>query len=106
MSKTLFDDAMNLDGRIARCTACGAERPSTTELALFEYTGLGSYEAENSCIRCTFFRMAHEAEHMDKLSNGERRPTVVEDGRCPGFENDPKGRPYDRYQCGCRRPPL
>ncbi len=53
---------------------------------------------------CRYFATAHDPAHMHRLAHfgEERRPTIVEQGRCPGFENDSDGTPYDTYYCGCR----
>ncbi len=97
---------ISLEGRTARCAYCRAEVPSTEHerLAFFEYRGPGSRDAERQCKHCRYFDTAHDPEHMQRLarSGGERRPTIVEQGRCPGFETDPNGNPYDSYFCGCR----
>lgn len=48
----------NLDGRIARCY-CGNTRPSSLDLAFFEYRGPGSRESIERC-KCGFFWIAHQ----------------------------------------------
>jgi hypothetical protein len=100
-------DATLLTGRTARC-GCGAERPSAGDgrgsLAFFEYLGPGSRPAEIVCRHCRYHDVAHDPDHMATLApdrNGLRRPTVVESGKCPGFE--PHGPfDHDRFYCGCR----
>lgn len=48
----------NLEGRIARCH-CGNTRPSTDNLAFFEFQGEGSREAMEIC-RCGYAWIAHQ----------------------------------------------
>lgn len=94
---------LRLEGRTARC-GCGRTQPSTADhLAFFEFIGEGSRYATQSCRHCGYHDVAHQPEHMETLVHigGKRRPTVVEDGRCPGFE--PAGaHEFDTFYCGCR----
>ena len=94
----------DLTGRTARC-GCGKEMPSSSPgLAFFEFRGPGSPQAIHSCKHCGYHDVAHEAAHMETLvhgRDGKRRPTVVEDGRCPGFEARGDWG-TDSFYCGCR----
>ena len=51
----------NLVGRMARCdyVNCGSERPSTDDLAFFEYKGEGSEQSRLMCANCAFRIDAH-----------------------------------------------
>ena len=102
--------AEQLTGRTARCAyGCGSTRPSDDPrgLAFFEYRGPGSKDATERC-KCGFFKCAHEVEYKQRISLPfelkspfGRRKTVVEDGKCQGFE--PRGAAeFDSYYCGCR----
>lgn len=94
---------VKLVGRQARC-GCGNTVDSRVDLAFFEYRGEGSRAATDSCKHCGYAECAHKPAHMETLvhkRDGTRRPTVVEDGRCPGFE--PKGAwEFDSWYDGCR----
>lgn len=97
---------MNLEGRMARCT-CGSRVPSTDDgsLAFFQYRGPGSYDAEHGCKHCAYYDVAHDPEHMETLvhgPDGKRRPTCVESGKCPGYEQNVDGLEFDLFYCGCR----
>jgi hypothetical protein len=104
---TVSRESIDLTGRVARC-GCGEERPSELSregrLAFFEYRGPGSREARERCAVCAYYECAHDPEHLDKLAHGrdgKRRPTVVESGKCTGFQaHGPFD--HDRYYCGCR----
>jgi hypothetical protein len=93
----------DLTGREARC-GCGSVRPSSTDLAFFEYRGVGSRQARESCKHCGYNECAHDPAYMDTLvhnRDGSRRQTVVESGKCLGFEA--RGAwDYDLFYCGCR----
>ena len=88
-------EAAQLAGRMARCQ-CGAERPSDLSLPFFEYRGPGSHEASVACKHCSY--------HLEAHLRDERRvdpSTVVERGKCPGFEARGPFE-HDRFYCGCR----
>lgn len=90
----------DLTGRIARCAyGCGAQQPSSMDLAFFEFRGDGSRDAIGVC-KCGWGLMAHTPEYMRKNVKGNQL-TVVEQGKCQGFE--PRGgQQFDLYYCGCR----
>ena len=100
---TRAERTIDLAGREARCS-CGRTEPSNTSLAFFEFRGEGSPQAIKSCKHCGYHDVAHDPGHMETLvhkRDGSRRPTVVESGKCPGFE--PRGAwEYDGFYCGCR----
>ena len=90
--------------REAQCPYCKVTRPSyDPTLAFFEDRGPESRPAVENC-RCGYHEKAHDKAHMASLvpgRDGKPRPTVVEDGRCPGFE--PHGPwEFDSFYCGCR----
>lgn len=101
---TLALQAGLLAGRTAKCS-CGATCASDSPRAAFvEYHGPRSRYAAVTCKHCRFHDVAHEPAHMAKLvpgRDGKRRPTVVEDGTCPGFESIGPVE-FDSYYCGCR----
>lgn len=76
----------DMTGRTARCT-CGACKPSSPELAFFEFRGEGSRHATELC-KCGYTQGAHEKPHVSN--------------KCPtGFT--PRGpHEFDAYYCGCR----
>ena len=79
----------DLTGRIAKCpyTDCDSEKPSSTNLAFFEYQGEGSHNAQ-CCKNCGI-------RHP-----GEAAPDHAKH-RCKGY--DPRGDVgYDQYYCGCK----
>ena len=78
-----------LAGRLARCPYCKTTKPSSPDLAFFEFRGPGSSEAEEHCGHCGYHRMAHDPEHMRDPVRGK---TVIEDGRCPGPGSSPAAR--------------
>lgn len=82
----------DLTGRMATCY-CGSKslRPSSTDLAFFEYRGPGSPHATNIC-KCGYTKKAHEKDHVQ---------TVCKKLHEQGFT--PRGpHKYDSYYCGCR----
>lgn len=84
---------MNLEGRTAKCTSCGKERPSSTELAFFTFRGEGSREATESC-KCGFFEVAHQYDATRVY------PEPVD---CPHGGFVAKGpQETDTFYCGCR----
>lgn len=86
----------DLTGRIAKCT-CGRTRPSSEKLAFFEYRGPGSPVATETC-KCGYHKKAHDPEYM-KQNVPSNRETVIEQGKCKGFE--PRGpMEYDSFYCG------
>lgn len=81
------DDAPDLAGRVAQCayTPNGhAPRPSSLDLAFFEYRGPGSPDASDLCV-CGYREVAHGKGNLHV---------------CKQFT--PHG-PYefDKYYCGC-----
>ena len=81
----------DLKGRIAKCSLCTNEQPSSTKLAFFEYKGPGSREAEEICKHCRMAVRAHLPEVM------ARNPNL----KCTNFEAI-GGYERDAYYCGCR----
>jgi hypothetical protein len=79
------ETAPDLTGRTAQCAYGGhAPKPSSPDLAFFEFRGEGSRDATEIC-RCGFHRRAHEIGRAKG---------------CAGFT--PKGpQEFDRYYCGC-----
>jgi hypothetical protein len=76
----------DLTGRVARCCNADSERPSSTDLAFFEYRGPGSKRSMEQC-ECGYLRIAHDKPHVQR--------------QCEGFT--PRGPfQYDTYYCGCR----
>lgn len=87
----------DLKGRKAKC-AYGNHGivDSSLSLAFFEYLGPGSPSATDTCKHCRMYKEAHvhDPKRVDPTS-------VVEKGKCPGFE--PRGgQEMDRYYCGCK----
>jgi hypothetical protein len=96
LSQPRAQSAPDLTGRVARCS-CGAERPSSFELAFFEFRGEGSKAATQACAHCGYFAVAHGPD-APRRNHGQ---SAVERAGCPGFE--PHGSwDYDIYYCGCR----
>lgn len=86
----LSEEQPVLRGRTARC-GCGVERPSSFDLAFFEFCGPGSPSATNVCKNCGYTQTAHESDN-----HARRRGKV-----CQSFT--PRGDiGYDIYYCGCR----
>jgi len=88
----------NLVGRLAKC-GCRRTEPSSTDLAFFEYRGLGSERATIQC-KCGYFECAHDPAYMARNVPSNRR-TVVEQGLCTGFVARGPFE-FDSYYCGCR----
>ncbi len=92
------DTKPSLAGRTAQCAYLPhghAPKPSSLDLAFFEFCGEGSRDATELC-KCGLSKKPHD-------ENGGRIParkySAVMKG-CPGFT--PKGpREFDRYYCGC-----
>ena len=91
-------ESPNLEGRLAKCL-CGRSKPSSLDLAFFEYVGPGSPESTNRC-KCGYFKCAHTKEGMAGNVKHNRK-TVIERGECRGFEAHGPFE-FDRYYCGCR----
>jgi hypothetical protein len=83
--------APNLDGRLAKCS-CGKTRPSSTELAFFEWRGEGSRAAIMTCKQCSYYEIAHLRKNAGETANRYI---------CDNFE--PYGAfEFDLFYCGCR----
>lgn len=83
-----------LTGRIAKCTYCNREEPSSPGLWFFEYLGEGSTEATRKCGTCGFYDVTHE-----KINPSTGRPG----NKYGDHEFTPKGDVgHDRYYCACR----
>lgn len=79
----------DLNGRTARC-GCGQERPSSTDLAFFEYLGPETEHAQHRCKHCGYYDFVHGTKIEPKHYVN----------RCPGFEAlGDDG--HDQYYCGC-----
>ena len=88
----------NLTGREAVC-GCGTRRPSSLDLAFFEYCGPGSRDAVGMCV-CGYADVAHDPNVM-RTRVPSNRQTVIELEKCSGFR--PRGaRETDMFYCGCR----
>jgi hypothetical protein len=118
------DIAPDLTVRTARC-ACGAERPSSYQLAFFEYCGEGSFTALSHCRNCGYHEVAHHVTDCSFCDGSGTRIVgrydddivVYEQGvpcqRCRGKgvirptkhvcpEFTPRGAlDHDRFYCGC-----
>lgn len=55
----------NLEGRQAKCQ-CGAVKPSSTDLGMFEFRGEGSRAAQMSCEQCGYYEEAHNISRYFK----------------------------------------
>lgn len=85
--------------RMATCF-CGAKQPSSSNLPFFEDLSADSPQAQRLCKHCGYYIQAHDKEHMANNVPGNRR-TVVEQGKCPGFEKH-GAYEFDSFYCGCR----
>ncbi len=93
---TMVAAAPDLSGRQAICT-CKRTVPSSMDLAFFEYRGPGSRVAAETC-KCGYARCAHDPEQMARNVPNNRK-TVIELGKCKGFEA--RGAyEFDAYYCG------
>ncbi len=83
----------DLSGRMAYCGADKHKgKPSSLDLAFFEYHGEGSRRAQEIC-NCDYAEVAHEIKDREKPSHLR--------GCCDNFI--PRGpSPSDTYYCGCR----
>lgn len=78
----------NLEGRTATCCDCNAKKPSSPDLAFFEYQGPGSMDCNRLCV-CGYIDTVH-----GRL--GQDRP------KCGGTFTPRGPLPMDRYYCGCK----
>ena len=82
----------SLDGRSAQCPSCKKIEPSRFEMPFFDYRGVGSFYAENTCGVCGFYKIAH----------GETNPI----SKRPGITSHPFSASgpadLDEFYCGCR----
>lgn len=86
----------DLTGRVAECAYLPrghADRPSSYDLAFFEYRGPGSREATQYC-KCGMSRTAHD----DAGRIAPRKYAMLMRG-CAGFTA--KGPQNDKHYCGC-----
>ena len=75
----------SIEGRTARCS-CNAQKPSSLDLAFFEYRGDGSRHATELC-KCGYTEAAHKLPHISS--------------KCQQFQA--RGpHEFDSYYCGCR----
>lgn len=84
--------------RLARCV-CRKTVPSSKDLAFFEDRGPGSEQGRTSCKNCGYHECAHDPAYMAQNVPSNRR-TVVEQGKCKGFESRGSFE-FDSYYCGC-----
>lgn len=88
----LADAEPDLTGRIAECAYLPkhhADKPSSKELAFFEWRGSGSRNATTMC-KCGYSNIAHEGgtNHRKEF-------------RCKAGGFTPVGDLPDKYYCGC-----
>lgn len=83
------EEIPNLEGRQASCPDCGTLRPSSFNLAFFEYRGPGCAKSKNECITCGSHKNFHDPNHWGY--KGHEHPFI------PGHTRE-----YDSYYCGCR----
>jgi hypothetical protein len=62
----------DLTGRLARCCDEAPVRPSSTNLAFFEFRGEGSREATETCGVCRMHRCVHDPDYHLTLVRGMR----------------------------------
>lgn len=104
-ARTVVNDKPDLTDRVAVCSTCGkCEKPSTWDLAFFEFQGPGSRYATKRCKNCPYTKESHKygdryATHMDgKL--GDYNPHTC---KARGKSFEPRGPlDEDKYYCGCR----
>lgn len=83
--------------RTAKCS-CGRTAQSSPDLAFFVSRVADSEPAKRTCKNCFYFDVAHS--HNNGVSRGPGWKTVIELGKCKGFE--PHGEfDHDLYYCGC-----
>ena len=56
-AEVVVEEPINAVGRFAKCS-CGVKKPSSTDLAFFEFLGEGSREAREMC-ECGYSIVAH-----------------------------------------------
>lgn len=83
----IVKDMPDLTGRVARCS-CGNTKPSSYDLAFFEYRGEGSKSAEQTCV-CGYDKAPHDPDNP-----------YHHNIKCRDFR--PRGPKDDLYYCGCR----
>lgn len=80
-----------LEGRIAKCSSCSTEVPSSESLAFFEFRGEGSYFANELCFVCGYHSVVH-----NPVNPSTGRPGITDHK----FESrGDLGR--DSFYCGC-----
>jgi hypothetical protein len=80
----------SLEGRIAVCPHCKKTKPSSPELAFFEYRGPGS----DNCSKCGYKAVAHSNLYPTNPVTGRANP--VKD-----HNFDPAGKETDVFYDGC-----
>lgn len=85
----------DLTGRMARCM-CGKQKPSSLDLAFFEYRGPGSRNAVHSCI-CGYYDVAHDLLAADPVKYRHVRAV-----KCGGTFAPRGDVGTDSFYCGCR----
>jgi hypothetical protein len=88
----LADTQPDLEGRIAQCAyspSGHAPKPSSPELAFFEWRGAGSPNATTKC-KCGMSIVAHEGG-----------ANYRKEFRCKAGGFTPIGDQHDQYYCGC-----
>ena len=81
-------EGIDLTGRTARCS-CGRTAPSSTDLAFFEYRGLGMERP--TCAICGFYESVHA-----ETNPYTGRPGVTDHTFMARVDVQ------DAYYCGCR----
>lgn len=84
-------NAPNLEGRFAKCTSRCQLRPSSVDLAFFEYLGPDSPASKQNCAQCGYYESAHRGD-----GDRPRNQNVCLIFRPHGTYE------FDRYYCGCR----
>lgn len=86
----------SLSGRRSRCGCMTNIVDSSYNLPFFEYRGHESRAAKETCKSCRYDIRAHDPEYTK--NNNEKR-TVVQLGKCSGFEPT-GGYEFDTHYCG------
>ena len=88
-------DKPDLTHRQAVCCGAKSLRPSSYDLAFFEYRGPGSPRAMDQC-KCGYTKAAHDKDDNDHVLRrcAEVNGTAIFTARGP-FK-------HDQYYCGCR----
>lgn len=87
-------ESVVLEGRLAQCSYCKKEQPSSRDLAFFMFHGEGSKHATEKCGECGFYDVTHM----------EVNPSTGRAGHLFGKHDFvvAGAREFDEYYCGCR----